>query len=198
MSLRWRGVGEGLTRTLIGVFDWVEGQPAWLRPALVGAGIIYAFALARGGLVVLPLLVVVAVFWHLTWAFRLLICVLIIAPAGGFLGGLAYSSLSPVARRIGRAGRVLQYVAAGFLYALVLEFAVIPLGSPSGIALPQRGDVLPNLVIAGVIGLFGGVALSSVPDSPKMSNQTNWAFVGGVLLVGGVLALAMYLAGWTS
>jgi hypothetical protein len=111
---------------------------------------------------------------------------------------MAYSALSPITRWIGRAGRVLQLVAACFVYGLVLEFIIEPMRSDAALALPQRGDVTTNLAIAGVIGLIGGIALSVPGEGREVTGKTNWAFVGGVILVGGILALAMFSAGWAS
>ena len=93
---------------------------------------------------------------------------------------------------------MLQFVVACFFYGLVLQFAIEPLLSNAPLSLPQPADVKTDLIFAGIIGLLGGVALSAPADGRAVTGKTNWAFVAGVILVGGILAAAMIAAGWTS
>ncbi|HEX8724852.1 MAG TPA: hypothetical protein VF737_05620, partial [Gemmatimonadaceae bacterium] len=70
--------------------------------------------------------------------------------------------------------------------------------SNAPLSLPQPAAVKTDLVFAGIIGLLGGVALSAPADSRAVTGKTNWTFVAGVILVGGILAAAMIAAGWAS
>jgi len=103
-----------------------------------------------------------------------------------------------LAQHLGVVGRFLQRVAGGFGYALILVYAVLPL-IPDSRRRPSTTDSpSANIVVVTILSLLIGLALSvsdTRPDGGKA--ETNWRFVGGVVLTGAFLALLMYLAGWT-
>jgi len=194
----WKLLSRSPTDTLIALADWAEGQPKWLRHGLLGAAFVYAFALSRSGLFGLLILLAMFVTGHASEAWRLLFVVLLLAPAWGFTGGLLYSVCEPLAQHLGVVGRFLQRVAGGFGYALILVYAVLPL-IPDSRRRPSTTDSpSANIVVVTILSLLIGLALSvsdTRPDGGKA--ETNWRFVGGVVLTGAFLALLMYLAGWT-
>src|SRR5882672_9313404 len=83
---------------------WAERQPRILRPAIYGAAFIWFLILVRGGLVLLPLLLIVALVTDPASLLQFLIVALVLAPAGGFLGGLLFGVVSPITDRLGILG----------------------------------------------------------------------------------------------
>jgi hypothetical protein len=181
----------------LALMEWLEARPPWLRPALLGAGLIYAFAILRGGLLALLALLILFVTGHQSEAVRLLIALLLVAPAGGFLGGLLYAAFAPLAAVLGGFGRFLQWAVGGFGYALALVYAVSPLVDGIDGKAPDRLTPLESLAIAGVIALLIGVALSTAETSSEVDEApTSWRFVAIVVTVGLILFILMYAAGW--
>src|SRR5438094_298426 len=93
-------LGRSFGDTLIWMFGFVEGRPAFLRPAFYGAFFIWTLILFRGGLIVLPIALPILFFTDRQLFGPLLLTFLVLAPAGGFLGGLLYSAVSPIANRL--------------------------------------------------------------------------------------------------
>ena len=194
MIKEWLGLSFG--QILVRFFDWVEERPEWLRPAFYGAGLVWAFVLARGGVVVLPIAFVVLLFKNPTLlVHQILPLFLFYVPGAGFLGGLLYSMTGPILRPLGRAGNVMQFVLGTWVYCVVLIFVIIPMtdAKPS----PPLSNA-ENWAISGVMGIIFGLALGIQGTSPDTvpNPPTNWRMVGWVLAIGAVLIFAMKLAGW--
>ncbi len=178
--------------------DWVERQPSWLRPPLLGVGFIYAFEISRGGLLLIPTLLAVAA-WRQQGEFWPAVLILfVLAPAGGLLGGICYSAFAPLVKTFGAPGRFLQRAAAGFGYGLVLLFAISPALARLAHHDSSHLSVQARLGLAGVIAVGVGVALSYGDSDPVTSRRTDRRIVIGVVVVGAALLLLMYLAGWMS
>jgi hypothetical protein len=184
--------------SLVALADWAEQRPTWLRRGLYGAGIVYAFFIDRGGVLgILIALLLILVTGHGTEIWRLLLVILVVAPAGGFLGGLLYSVCDPLAEHLGVVGRFLQRVAGGIGYALVLVYAVLPLMPDESVGTTRGYSTFFNLAFVGIFGLLIGATLTAVDGTPAgVPQQTSWRFVAGAVLVGGFLLLLMRLAGW--
>ena len=138
---------------------WVQSRPAWLRPALYGALLIYGFVIWRGGLIILPIAIPILFFLDRALLGRLLLAIFILAPAGGFAGGLVWGTLSPLLARLGKAGRVLKFVVGTWVYAAVLVFVIIPTIEP--------GKHMSPALAWGFIGgwgLFMGIAMGLQAD----------------------------------
>jgi len=121
-----RSFGE----TVTWMFGWVENRSAWLRPALYGPLFIWALILFRGGLVVLPIALPVLFFQDREFFWRLVLTLSVLAPAGGFAGGLLFGLVSPIASRLGAVGTVLKFTVAAWAYLIVLAFVIIPVIEP--------------------------------------------------------------------
>src|SRR5947207_414873 len=65
---------------------------------------------------------------HLFW--QLLLTFLVLAPAGGFAGGLLYGLISPIANRLGVVGTALKFTVAAWAYLVVLVFVIMPFVEP--------------------------------------------------------------------
>jgi len=149
--------GRSFGQTLQWMFQFVENQPAFLRPALYGAFFIWALILFRGGLIVLPIALPILFFSnrHLFW--QLLLTFLVLAPAGGFAGGLLYGLISPIANRLGVVGTALKFTVAAWAYLVVLVFVIIPFVEPEKHRIVgDSGD----WVFIGGFGLVLGIALT--------------------------------------
>jgi len=107
---------------------WIERRPTWLRPAFFGVGMLFMFAVARGGLVILPILFIIALFKDPRFLFHQAVPVFFLyLPLAGFLGGLLYGVSAPVLKHLGRLGRLLQYVLGALVYFIFLVFFISPL-----------------------------------------------------------------------
>jgi hypothetical protein len=185
------------TESLNAALGWVQARPRWLRRALFGAALVYAFAISRGGLLALLALLVLFLTGHQSEAGRFLLVLLLVAPAGGFLGGLLHSASEPLAKHLGAVGRFLQRMAAGLGYATVLVYGVLPILDRTTDKSRATSSTVENLAIIGIIALLIGAVLSTEDGRSDASEpRTNWRFVATVVAVGGVLAGLMYLAGW--
>jgi|SRR6266853_128678 len=148
-----RSLGE----TLLWMFGWVENRPAALRPAFYGALFIWALILFRGGLVVLPIALPLLFFHdrHLFW--QLMLTFSLLAPAGGFVGGLLYGLASPLVNRFGIVGTVLKFTLAAWAYLIVLVFVIIPVIEPHDrFTFRDAGD----WVFIGGFGVVLGIAMA--------------------------------------
>jgi hypothetical protein len=182
--------------TLLTLGSWVESRPSWLRNGLFGALFIYAFAASRGILILVLVLLWMALTGHQAQAFQFLLVLLVVAPAGGFVGGLAYTAFEPLSRRLGAIGRFLQWAAAGAGYSTVLVYAVLPLMDG---AYRVSGSPADSLFTIGFISVAIGVAFSlPTREADGLPEHTNWRFVGAMVAGAAVLILLMYLAGWMS
>lgn len=139
------------------MFTWVEHQPAVLRPAYYGAFFVWALILFRGGLIVLPIMLPVLFFTdrELLWRFLLVFCVL--APAGGFVGGLLYSLIGLTTKRLGVVGAILKFTGAATCYFIVLAFLIVPILDHK--ERPSFGDT-DTWYVVGVLGLGMGLILA--------------------------------------
>ena len=109
------------------VLGWVEDQPAVLRPAYYGTLFLWSVVLLRGGIIVLPALLLILLltdrqaFWQFSIVFFLLV------PAAGFIGGLVYGVIAPLVKRLGIVGSIVKFAAAAACYFTVLFFLIVPL-----------------------------------------------------------------------
>ncbi len=139
--------------------ELIESAPAWLRPGLYGALFVFGLMFARGLVFILPIALLVLAFTHPEQIPKLLAGILVVVPIAGFLGGIAYSLVGQLAGRIGKTGQVLQYVAAAWVYCMLLVFIIMPwLDPPTVQALSFRA----NLVLASGMGVFFGLILGLV------------------------------------
>ena|SRR6266576_3765089 len=106
---------------------WIQRQPRFVRPAIFGAAFIWLLILMRGGLILLPILLVVGLFTDPAFVLRFLIVALVLAPGSGFVGGLLYGIMSPLADHLGLIGTVLKFSVAASVYLFVLVVAIVPL-----------------------------------------------------------------------
>ena len=149
-------LGRSFGDTLIWMFGFVEGRPAFLRPAFYGAFFIWTLILFRGGLIVLPIALPILFFTDRQLFWPLLLTFLVLAPAGGFLGGLLYSAVSPIANRLGLVGRIMKFTVAAWAYLVVLVFVIMPLVDRKHAgSLNDRGD----WIFIGAFGLLLGIAI---------------------------------------
>ena len=157
---------NSLTDILVGFFEWVEGRPRWLRPAFYGAGLIYAFMIWRGGLIILPLLFLYGLFKEPALLFKTAIPLLLVyVPGAGFLGGLMYSATDPLLRHFGRGGKILQYVLGTWVYCVLLVFLIMPLFDKMSKERAAPSAPTEDWIISGVMGLLFGVTLGIVATS---------------------------------
>ena len=146
----FRGARSFAERMVYGVSD----APEWLQPALGGAGIVFLFMLARGGLVIIPLVLLIMAFTHPAQLPLAIGLIFVMAPGAGFLGGLFYGVVGRLAGGFGRFGKYLQFAAGAWVYCMLLVFVIMPLIEPG-----SRAKLPPtvNLIIATGMGLlFGG------------------------------------------
>jgi hypothetical protein len=134
----------------------VEAAPAWLRPGLYGASFVYLFIVQRGGLVVLPILLVIVAATRPRELLVVLPALFIVAPAAGFVGGLFYGVTGLLVSRLGRTGRVLQFIAATWVYCVLLVFVIMPWIEPGSTSDLPTGV---NWAIATGMGVLFGTVL---------------------------------------
>ena len=154
-------VRKHLSKSLVEVHGGIRGAiercPNWLRPPLLGAGLIVAFVVWRGGLIVIPVVLVGYVFGSSATRATLgpiLMAVLVYAPAAGFIGGSLVSLFRPLLRHLGMFGKYAQFVLGAWAYCVVLVFKIMPTFEP------HDSDPLPasaNWVISGIMGVLFGV-----------------------------------------
>jgi hypothetical protein len=150
-------VGRSFADTLMWLFEFVENRPAYIRPALYGAFFVWALILFRAGVIPLPIALIAIFFTNrdLFWPFVLTF--LVLAPAGGFIGGILYSAISPVANRLGIVGRVLKFTVAASAYLTVLVFVIMPLlQTENKGSLSDQGD----WIFIGGFGLLLGIIMA--------------------------------------
>jgi hypothetical protein len=136
---------------------WVEERPRWLHAPLMGVFLVYGFVLLRGGLVVLPIVLLVYFFGSSSTRATLgptLLAVLIYVPAAGFLGGLLVSALRPILRHFGVVGRYLQFIVGTWGYCVVLVFAIMPALDPQD---RFQWSEPSGWIISGLMGVFFGL-----------------------------------------
>jgi hypothetical protein len=122
---------RSLTDVLAALFQWVQGRPSWLRPALYGSLLMYGLVIWRGGLILVPIGTVVLFIHDRALMWRLLLTILVLAPAGGFAGGLVWGALTPLLNPLGKVGKVFKYVVGTWIYAALLVFLIIPTVKPT-------------------------------------------------------------------
>ena len=149
-------LGRSFGDTLIWMVGFVEERPAFLRPAFYGAFFIWALILFRGGLIVLPIALPIVFFTDRQLFWPLLLTFLVLAPAGGFLGGFLYSTISPIANRLGLVGRIMKYTVAAWAYLIVLVFVIMPLLDRERPSLNDQAD----WIFIGGFGLALGIAMT--------------------------------------
>jgi hypothetical protein len=118
----WSSLGD----RLIQLGTWIERAPVWLRPAFFGVGLLVAFALARGALVVIPIIVVVLLFKNPSILVHRALPLLFYLVAAGFLGGLLYGVSGLFLRYLGRVGRLIQFILGTTVYFIFLVFFIGP------------------------------------------------------------------------
>ncbi len=174
---------------------WIERLPRWLRPAFLGAGLIYAFMIWRGALIVLPIVFLYLLFKDPTSLFHQVLPVLLLyAPGAGFLGGLLYGITDPVLRHLGRPGKILQFILGTWVYCVVLVFYIMPI---IDVKYGASGSSTENWLSSAGMGVVFGLALGISATSDAVPNPArSRRIVIGIVIIGAVLLLAMKIAGW--
>jgi hypothetical protein len=148
---------SSLDQVLAKSLRWVEGRPVWIRPAFYGVALLFGFMIWRGGLVIMPVLIVYFLAKDPSFlVHRLLPALFFFVPAAGFLGGLLYGTSEPLLRPLGRVGKVIRLVLGVFVYAVLLTFVIVPLMDPKQTASWSSSE---DWIIAGGIGLLAGLVL---------------------------------------
>ncbi len=148
---------RSLADTVAWMFAWVEDQPAVLRPGYYGALFIWALIIFRGGLVVLPILLIVLFFIDRQTLLRSLLVFCVLAPASGFAGGFLYGMVAPLVRRLGVFGSTVKFAIAASCYFIALFFLIVPL---------MRNEPRPPLAdsetwtLIGILGVGMGIVLA--------------------------------------
>ncbi len=118
---------------------------------------IWLLILARGGLILLPILLVVGLFTDPALVLRFLLVALVIAPGSGFVGGLLYGIMSPLAGRLGIIGAVLKFSVAAAVYLFVLVVAIVPvLDGKNTFVVPDSSDWW----FIGLVAILMGIVLT--------------------------------------
>ena len=137
-------------------FGWLSRLPPWAQPPFFGALLIYAFEVWRGGLIVIPLLAAIGFFLDPNWTLRMLFTLVVLAPAGGFLGGVLYSLIHPLTRRFKIVGVFIEHSLAAWGYLAVLWFVILPLIDPKNAGhLSDSGDWMA----IGGLGILVGIVM---------------------------------------
>ena|SRR2546430_5190918 len=155
----WVSTGDRIAQ----LARWIERRPPWLRPAFFGVGLLLAFVVARGGLILLPILFVVLLVKDPRLLFHQALPVFFFyLPVAGFFGGLLYGVSAPVLKHLGRAGRVVQYILGASVYFIVLVFFISPLlDSSKSPPLSSRGDWYFIGIMGVGVGLILGLSAMS-------------------------------------
>jgi hypothetical protein len=154
-----------------GLQSWVLERPAWLQPPLRGALLIYGFVLWRGGLIVVPIALLVFLFGPSADRAVIgpaLLAILVYAPAAGFLGGLAYASTKSILDRLGAFGRYLKFILGTWVYCVVLVFFIAPVFKPED-RTPLSDPF--GWVISAAMAVVFGLALSVQSDDVKSETR---------------------------
>ncbi len=106
--------------------QWTERLASWVRPGVYGALFVWLLMLARGGLVLIPVLLAYLAFKKPHDVLGVAVAIFAIVPMAGFLGGMAYGATGLVTIRLGRAGRIMQFIAAAWVYCAILMLVIIP------------------------------------------------------------------------
>ena len=175
---------------------WVDRLPRWLRPAFLGAGLVYAFMIWRGALIVLPVWFVYLLFKNPTLLLHQVLPVfLVYAPGAGFLGGLLYGLSEPVLGWLGRFGKIVQFILGTWVYCVVLVFFIMPVIDAKDMASTSTTE---NWLISAGMGVVFGLAIGiSATSTDLVPNPvTSRRIVIGVVITGAILITAMKVAGW--
>jgi hypothetical protein len=119
-------------------------------------------------------------FWTIVWFYY----------CGFSLGGLLAGTLWSLLHRWAVGWAIMGAVMVLPVYGMVQIFS----GPPA-----QRWSAwnfAATIFVAAIVGGLGGLRVWSLDRYGAREPGTNWRFVAGVLLVGGALAVAMYLAWW--
>jgi len=110
--------------------------------------------------------------------------------AGFSMGGLLAGSLWSLLRRWAAGWVIIGFVFIAPVYAM---FVIV--NRPAGERW-SAWNVGATVFGAAVVGGFAGLRMWSLNRTGWREPRTNWRFVAAVLLVGGALAVAMYLMWW--
>jgi len=121
----------------------------------------------RGGLIVIPILVVYLLVKEPSLLIhRVLPTLFVFVPAAGFLGGLLYGATGPLLRPLGGFGTVVRFILGTWVYCILLIFVIIPLLDPTEhTSWASSGDWALS---AGMGVVFGSVmGIQAVLDNSK-------------------------------
>jgi hypothetical protein len=128
--------------------DWIEERPGWLRPALYAALLVPAWAFKKGGLVILPILIIgiLVAAEHPVRTLGVGLLIFAIAMAGAALSGLAYSFLGRHLRHTSVIGPYLAGWLSAWPYVLAV-LIIIRLHKDTPLAAPVQNAELFTLVL---------------------------------------------------
>jgi hypothetical protein len=118
----------------------------------------------RGGLIILPIAIVYLAIREPSQLGPMLFLLLLVVPATGFLGGLAYGVVGRFTKPWGRPGHVMQFVAGAWVYCVLLVFIIMPWMEPTNAtSIFSVGDWV---MASGMGVLFGTVLGVSATGDP--------------------------------
>ena len=136
------------------VGTWIEAAPGWLRPPLIGALIVVALTASRGGLFVIPIVVVILLLTSPTPLVHLGLVLLLFALAilGGALAGFSYSLSARVLKPIPLVGPYIAGIVTFFPYAVMVVGIVRLLNGNPVLGPPDVESVLTLVILTLVFG----------------------------------------------
>jgi hypothetical protein len=110
--------------------------------------------------------------------------------AGFAIGGLLAGSLWSLLRRWAVGWAVMGFVFIAPVYAM---FVIVDRPAAQRFS---AWNVWGTLFAGALVGGLAGLRTWSLNRTGRLEPRTNWRFVAAALLIGGVLAVTMYLAWW--
>ena len=132
----------------------IEALPAWARPPFYGMFIVYGMIAAKAG-IALPILLIIVIASGPS-SILTTVWLLIAAGLAGFAGGVAFSLVRPILKRLGRVGAI----ATGWICVFTYLIVILSLIEGTDADTRRRFDLHDPVawVIAAVLSLlFGSV-----------------------------------------
>ena len=143
-----------MRNTLDRVGNWIEAAPGWLRPPLVGALIVVALTASRGGLFVIPIVVVFLLLTSPTPLVHLGLILLMfgLAILGGALAGFSYSFSARWLKQIPLIGPYVAGMVTFFPYGVMAVGIVRLLNGEPVLGPPDGASVFTLIILTLVFG----------------------------------------------